>query len=154
MLVECLVERLSGGYPLRQSGVRHWTHAAWRLPHRSRLAPRATRHTRVALMSQLPNNAITDWFGRVSWWRECGIIRRRHRRGSGRGDGGRGRLNVYVLRRCGTRRRLRHFRLNCRGRGNQRFPRLVLCDVARVHNPPRLRVHDLYAVAPVVVTEI
>ena len=63
-------------------------------------------------------------------------------------------MNVYILRRCGTGRRLKHFRPNCRGRGNQRFPRLVPCDVARVHDPPRLRVHDLYAVAPVVVAEI
>ena len=61
---------------------------------------------------------------------------------------------MYVLRRCGTGRRLRHFRPNCRGRGNQRFPRLVPCDVARVHDPSRLRVHNLYAVAPVVVAEI
>ncbi|CAM9559560.1 unnamed protein product, partial [Ascophyllum nodosum] len=38
-----------------------------------------------------------------------------HRRGSGRSSGGWGRLNVDVLRRCGTGRRLRHFRLNCRG---------------------------------------
>ena len=61
MLVKGLVERLSGGYPLRQSGVRRKTHAARRLPHRSRLAPRAARHTDVALMSQLPNNAIGKW---------------------------------------------------------------------------------------------
>ena len=56
MLAEGLVERLAGGYPLRQSGVGHQTHAGQRLPHRSRLAPRATRHTYVSLVSQLPNN--------------------------------------------------------------------------------------------------
>ena len=97
---------------------------------------------------------FTDWGGRVSWQRGCCVIGRRHRRGSGRSGGGRGQLNVYVLRRCGTGRRLRHFRPNCRARGNQRFPRLVPCDVARVHDPPRLLVLDLYAVAPVVVAEI
>ena len=154
MLAEGLVERLAGGYPLRQSGVRHQTHPVRRLSYRSRLAPRATRHTYVALVSQLPNNAITVWGGWVSWRRGCGVIGRRHRRGSGRSGGERGRLNVYVLRCCGTGRRLRHFRLNCRGRGNQRFPRLVPCDVARVHDPSRLRVHNLYAVAPVVVAKI
>ena len=74
MLVKGLVERFSGGYSLRQSGVRHKTHAARRLPHRTRLAPRATRHADVALMSQLPNNAITDWFGRVSCRRGCGDV--------------------------------------------------------------------------------
>ena len=109
MLVKGLVERFSGGYPLRQS---------------------------------------------VSWRRGCGVIKRGHRRGSGRSDCGRGRLNVHVPRRCGTGRRLRQFRLNCRGRGNQRFLRLVLCDVAWVHDPPRLRVHDFDTVAPVVVVEI
>ena len=154
MLVKGLVESFSGGYSLRQSGVRHKTHAARRCPHRSRLAPRATRHADVALMSQLPNNAITDRFGRVSWRRGCGVVRRRHRRGSGRRSGGRGRLNINVLRHCGTGRRLGHFRLNCRGRGNQRFPRLVPCDVARVHDPSRLRVHDFYTVASVVVAEV
>ena len=154
MLAQGLVKRLAGGYPLRQSGVRHQTHAARRLPRPSRLASRATRHTYVALVSQLPNNAITDWGGRVSWRCGCSVIGRRHRRGSRRSGGGRGRLNMYVLRRGGTGRRLMHFRPNCRGRGNQWFPRLVPCDVARVHDPPRLRVHDLYAVAPVVVAEI
>ena len=86
--------------------------------------------------------------------RGCGVVRRRHRRGSGRSSGGRGRLNVNVPRHCDTGRRLGHFRLNCRGRGNQRFPRLVPCDVARVHDPSRLRVHDFYTVASVVVAEV
>ena len=77
-----------------------------------------------------PEQRITDGFGRVSWRRGCGVIRRRHRRGSGRSNCGRGRLNLHIIRRCGTGRRLRQFRLNCLGRGNQRFPRLVPCDVA------------------------
>ena len=113
MLVKGLVERFSGGYPLCQSGVRHKTHAARRFPHRSRLAPRATRHTDVALMSQLPNNAIGEWRGRLSWRRGCSVIRRRHRRGRRRGGG---RLDVDVVRYLGIRWRLGHARSNCRAR--------------------------------------
>ena len=63
MLAEGLVERLAGGYLLRQSGVKHQTYAARTLPHRSRLASRATRHTHVALVSQLPNKLITMLLG-------------------------------------------------------------------------------------------
>ena len=107
----------------------HQTHAARRLPHRSRLAPRATRHTYLAVVSQFPNNAITFWGGWVSRRRGCGVIGRRHRHGSRRSGGGSGRLNVYILQRCGTGRRLRHFRPNCRGRRNQRFPPVVIAEI-------------------------
>ena len=34
------------------------------------------------------------------------------------------------------------------------FPRLVLCDVARVHDPPRLRVHNLEAVTSMIVPKV
>ena len=64
MLSEGPVERLAGGYPLCQSGMRHQAHAVERLPHRTRFALRATRHTHVGLVSQFSNNAVGDWGGR------------------------------------------------------------------------------------------
>ena len=47
-----------------------------------------------------------------------------------------------------------HSRSDCRSRGSKRFARLVPCDVARVHDPSRLRVHDLEAVASMVVSKL
>ena len=55
---EGFVERLAGGYPLCQSGMRDQAHAVQRLPHCTRFAPRVSRHAHVGLVSQLPNNAI------------------------------------------------------------------------------------------------
>ena len=60
MLAEGLVEHLAGGYPLRQSSMKHQAHAVGKLPYRTRFASRATRHAHVGLVSQFPNNAITD----------------------------------------------------------------------------------------------
>ena len=47
-----------------------------------------------------------------------------------------------------------HSRSKCRGRGYERFPRLVLYNVARVHDPSRIRVHDLKTIDSMVVSKI
>ena len=47
-----------------------------------------------------------------------------------------------------------HSRSGCRGRGNMRFPRVVLCKVTQVHDPSRLLVHNLEAIAFIVVSKI
>ena len=110
--------------------------------------------TSASCPSSQTTRSGVEVFGWVSWRRGCGVIRRRHRRGSRRSGDGRVRLSVYIIRRVGTRRRLGHSRSNCRGRGNQRFPRLVPSEVARVHNPPGFCVHDFETLTPVVIAEI
>ena len=128
----------------------------------ARLASRTSRQEHARLVPQFPNNTIVDWFWGVLWWRgcccggerrngcrhECGCTLSGRRSGSGRGSSDRWRLDVHVIRRFGTKRS------DSWSRENKRFPRLMSCDVAQVHDHLRLYVHNLEAVAPKSVSEV
>ena len=130
-----------------------------RVLHGARLASRASRHARVRLVPQFPNNAIVDWcWGggeRGRWGRHwCGGSWIGCRNDVGRGSSDMWQLDVHVLRRFGTGWWIGHSQSDCRGRGSQRLPRLAPCDFTRVHDHSRLRVHDLETVTSVAVNEV